>query len=459
MKLVLAVLSLGATFFPAGGPSVTPAFFAAHRERLLARLPPGSIAVFHAAPALDLVSSDPYRQDSDFWYLTGLDEPEAVAVLQPGAPKESRYQLFVRPRDFAAEQWAGWRAGVEGAVETFGAGAAFPVESFFERFATLAAPATQLFHDSGGDAEFAEKLLAAWNATNANSAAPRPAADAAPLTSALRLVKDEIEKELLRTASSISAEAHLAAMRAAAPGRHEYELKGAMVGLSLARGAARMAYPPIVGTGRNSVILHYQRDDAELRDGEVLVNDTGCEFQMYAADVTRTLPVSGRFTPDQRKIYELVFAAQEAGLAAIKPGVPFHAVYDATVRVVVDGLLSLGILTGDKGGIIQSRAYQQFYPHGSSHWIGLDVHDAGTYTNPHGVARLERYSLSATPLEPGMALTVEPGIYIPEHSTVDPRWWNIGVRIEDTVLVTAQGYECLSCGAPRSAADVERAME
>jgi len=460
MRIVLAVLLSGALASPAAALQVvTPEFFAAHREKLLARLPPGSIAVFHAAPARDGVSGDPYRQDSDFWYLTGLDEPEAVAVLQPGAPRESRYVLFVQPRDFAAEQWTGWRAGVEGAVKELGAGQAFPSADFFGRFAALAPPATSLFYDSGGDEAFAGKLLAAWNATNANSAAPRPAADAAPITAALRLVKDEVEKKLLREACAISADAHLAAMRATAPGRHEYDIKAAMVGLCLSRGAARMAYPPIVGAGRNSVILHYERDDKELRDGEVIVNDTGCEFQMYAADVTRTFPVSGRFSPDQRKIYELVFAAQEAGFAAVKPGAAFHEVYDATVRVVVDGLLSLGILTGDRNELVKSRAYQKFYPHGSSHWIGLDVHDVGSYTNPDGVARLERYGLSQTKLEPGMALTVEPGIYIPENSTADPRWWNIGVRIEDTVLVTPQGYECLSCGAPRALADIERTME
>src|SRR5262245_5296291 len=258
MRIVLAALMSGAMASPAAAmQAVSPDFFAAHREKLLARLPPGSIAVFHAAPAHDLVSGDPYRQDSDFWYLTGLDEPEAVAVLQPGAPKENRYVLFVQPRDFAAEQWTGWRAGVEGALKELGAGQAFPNADFFARFAAVAPPATSLFYDTGGDEAFGSKLLEAWNATNANSAAPRPAADAAPLTAALRLVKDEVEQRLLREACAISADAHVAAMRACTAGRHEYDLKAAMVGLSLARGAARMAYPPIVGAGRNSVILHY----------------------------------------------------------------------------------------------------------------------------------------------------------------------------------------------------------
>lgn len=460
MVLAATVLLSALATVPAGGPqAATSEFFAAHRERLLARLPAGSIAVFHAAPARTGAASDPYRQDSDFWYLTGLAEPDAVAVLVPGANKEGRYVLFVQPRDFAAEQWTGWREGVEGAVKDCGAGQAFSVAEFWTRFAPMAAAASSLFYEAGGDETFSSRLLETWNAANANAAVPRPAADASPSLAALRLVKDEVEKGFLRQACAISADAHLAAMRETAPGRHEYDLKGVMVGLCLARGAARMAYPPIVAAGRNSVILHYERDDKQLVDGEMIVNDTGCEFNSYAADVTRSYPVSGRFSPAQKQLYEIVLAAQKAGLAAVKPGAAFHEVYDATVRVVVDGLLALGILAGDRAEIIKTRAYQRFYPHGSSHWIGLDVHDAGNYGNPDGVARLERYGLSKTKLEPGMALTVEPGIYIPENSTADAKWWNIGVRIEDTVLVTAEGCECLSCGAPREIADIEKALE
>jgi Xaa-Pro aminopeptidase len=219
-----------------------------------------------------------------------------------------------------------------------------------------------------------------------------------------------------------------------------------------------MAYPPIVGSGRNSVVLHHQRDDKRLEEGEILVNDSGCEYGMYAADVTRSYPVSGRFSPEQKQIYEIVLAAQKAGFAAVRPGVAFHEVHDATVRIVVDGLLKLGILSGDRGEILRTRAYQKFYPHGSSHWIGLDVHDAGSYGYPPNVARLERYGKAETRLETAMALTVEPGIYIPEGSTTDPKWWNIGVRIEDDILVTKEGMECLSCAAPREVADIEQAI-
>ena len=444
-------------------PAIPSSFFGTHRERFLAKLPAGSIAVFHAAAETTVETSpDPYRQSSDFWYLTGLSEPESVCVLvAPSASGRSspRFLLFVRPRDFAAEQWTGRRAGVEGAKKDFGA-EAYPIAELWTRLTALAASGqTQaLYYESGGDEAFGRKLLETWNAGNANALAPRPAADASPLLAELRLVKDAAEIDLLRAASRISAEAHRAAMAQVAPGRGEWDLKAAMVGTCLARGAARMAYPPIVGSGASGVLLHYANDDARLADGAFIVNDTGCEYGMYASDVTRSYPVSGRFSPEQRKIYEIVLAAQKAGFAAVKPGAAFHEVHDATVRVIVDGLLSVGILTGDRAEILRTRAYQKFYPHGSSHWVGLNVHDAGSYQYPPGVDRLARYGLAQTKLVPGMVLTVEPGIYIPAGAAPDPRWNDLGVRIEDVVLVTSSGMECLSCEAPREIADVEKAI-
>jgi Xaa-Pro aminopeptidase len=460
MTLAAAVLSsLLAASAAAAPPAPSSAFFESHREKFLAKLPAGSIAVLHAAgdTAAD-ARADSFRQDSAFWYLTGLEEPNAVAVLVPGAPADGRYILFVQPRDFGAEQWTGWRTGVEGARKDYGAGQARPIGEFWERFPALTASARSLSYSSGGDKEFQRKLLEAWSAGNAKERPARPAAEAATILDPMRLVKDPLEQDLLREASRISADAHRAAMARVAAGRHEWDLKAAMVATCLSRGAARMAYPPIVASGKNSVILHYERDDKRLEDGEILVNDTACEYSLYAADVTRSYPVSGRFSADQKAIYEVVLAAQAAGLAAIRPGVPFKDVHNATVDVVVDGLLKLGILSGDRGEIIRTRAYQKFYPHGSSHWIGLNVHDVGSYGFPAGLERLERYGKAETVLAPGMALTVEPGIYVPERSTQDPRWWNIGVRIEDTVLVTPSGMECLSCGAPRAVADVEKAI-
>ena len=448
---ILLFLASSAPPPPAPGPD----FFRSHREKLLERLPAGSAAVLRAPAENPLdARADVHRQDSDFWYLTGLDEPNAMAVLLPG--RDARYVLFVQPKDFAAEQWTGWRAGVEAAKTQYAATEAHPVAEFWDRLPGLVGAAQSLYYGSGGDREFARRLLEGWNAGNANSSVARPAADASPILAAMRLIKDSTEQSLLREASHISADAHRAAMARVAPGLHEYDLKAAMVGTCLTRGAARMAYPPIVGSGRNSVILHHERDDKKLEAGEIVVNDTGCEYSMYAADVTRTYPVSGRFSPEQRKIYEIVLAAQKAGFAQVRPGVPIKDVHNATARAVVDGLLQLGILSGDREENLKTRSYQKFYPHGSSHWIGLNVHDPGNYGNPPGVERLERYGRAETKLEPGMALTVEPGIYIPERSTQDPKWWNIGVRIEDTVLVTPAGMECLSCGAPRELAEVEK---
>ncbi len=458
---VVALLASPTLAFAAAGepPTVTPAFFQGHRDSLLQRMPAGSVAVLRTTPETDISAvTDPYRPDSDFWYLTGFPEPDAVAVLRPGASDGKRYVLFVRPKNFEEEQWTGYRAGVDGAVKKYGADEAFPLSELWTRLPALASSATSLVYSDAGDAKFRDELLGAWGREDANAKALRPAAEAGPLVHELRLIKDETEIAILRHAATLSAEAHRIAMARTRPGVPEYALKAAMVAHCLAGGAARMAYAPIVGSGPNAVILHYDADDAVLSPGAMIVNDTACEYQMYAADVTRSYPADGRFSPDQKAIYEIVLAAQNAGIATARPGVAFRDVHEATVGVVVDGLMRLGILSGSREQILKDRTYRKFYPHGSSHWLGLDVHDAGSYGYPAGVERKERYGKAMTPLAPGMVLTVEPGIYIPEGSTPDKRWWNIGVRIEDDVLVTPRGSECLSCSAPREISDVEKAI-
>jgi Xaa-Pro aminopeptidase len=453
----LAVTALVSAASPA--PELTPAFFAAHRQNVAAKLPAGAIAIVRTAPETNVETSpDPYRQDSDFWYLTGFSEPDAVAVIRPGAPEGQRYVLFVPPRDPAKETWTGWRAGVDGAKKDFGAEQSYSIEEFWKKLPELIVGASSLYYLDGGDAPFLEKLLPAWNADNANARVPRPAADGKPIVHELRLIKDATEIALVRRAAELSAEAHVAALKEVRPGRYEYNVKAAMVAACLNGGAGRMAYPPIVGSGRNSVILHYEPADKRMDDGGMIVNDTACEYSMYAADVTRSYPVSGKFTADQRAIYDLVLAAQKAAIAAVKPGVPFHTMHDATAQIIVDGLIKLGILSGDRDEIIKKGEHRAFYPHGSSHWVGLNVHDPGSYGLPEGVTGPERYRQASTLLQPGMVFTVEPGIYIPEGSKVDKRWWNIGVRIEDEVLVTATGGECLSCGAPREIADIEKGI-
>lgn len=441
-------------------PSPGPEFFAAHRAAFAAKLPTGSVAVLRGAPE-DATEVDVlYRQSSDFWYLTGLTEPGAVAIFAPGAPEGSRFLLFVHPRDFAQEQWTGWRTGVEGAKADFHADGAFPLDDFWKNLPKAWSGARMLLYGDGGDSAFRDKLLEVWRAGDAQSAELRPAAAAGPVLHQMRLVKDATEQALLKRAAELSAAGHVAAMKGTRPGEYEYALRAALEGTCTGGGAARTAYPSIVGSGPNSVILHYERDDRRMNAGEMIVNDSACEYGMYAADVTRSYPVSGRFSPEQRAIYDIVLAAQKAGFAKIRPGAAFHEVHDATVDVIVDGLLRLGVLHGDRAEVMKNRSYTAFYPHGSSHWLGMNVHDAGSYafSNPDA-PRLERYSLAQARLEPGMAFTVEPGIYIRDHSEgVDPKWWNIGVRIEDDVLVTSAGMECLSCAAPREVADIEKTI-
>ncbi len=393
MQRCLAVVALSvlpSVAFAAGGapPAVTQAFFASHRASFVNRMPAGSVAVIRTTPESEISAvTDPFRPDSDFWYVTGFPEPDAVAVLRPGAADGKRYVLFVRPKNFEEEQWTGYRAGVEGAVKKYGADEAFPLSELWTRLPALTSDATSLLYSDAGDAKFRDQLLAAWGREDPNARALRPVAQAGPLLHELRLVKDETEIAMLRHAAALSAEAHRLAMARARSGAAEYALKAVMVEHCLAGGAARMAYAPIVGSGPNSVILHYGADDALLSPGAMIVNDTACEYQMYAADVTRSYPADGRFSAEQKAIYEIVLAAQNAGIAAVRPGVAFRDVHAATAGVVVDGLLKLGILTGDRDKILKDRAYQKFYPHGSSHWLGLDVHDAGSYGYPSGMER------------------------------------------------------------------------
>jgi Xaa-Pro aminopeptidase len=444
---------------PAIAVTTPGAAFAARRQRLLAVLPPDGIAVFNAAAPDRAQGGEGFRQDSDLFYLTGLSEPGAIAVLRPGAPEGHRFLLFVLPRNFAEEQWSGYRAGVEDARTVFGADEAYPVAEFWDRWPDLQRGASALYFRDGGVPAFGERLAAAWRKGDQNATVARPLADAGPLVHELRLVKDEAEVPLLRRAAELSVDAHLAAIREVAPGRFEYALKAAMVKACLLGGAARMGYPPIVGSGRNAVILHYDAADRQMQAGEMIVNDTACEYGMYSADVTRSYPVSGRFSPEQRAIYEIVLAAQRAGIAAARPGAAMSDVYGATVDVVVDGLLRLGLLKGERAALVRSRDFMKLYPHGSSHWIGLDVHDAGSYLSDETMKeRKDRYFAQRRKLVPGMAITVEPGIYVPEDPAYDPKWWNVGVRIEDDLLITPTGSECLSCRLPREIPEIEKLL-
>jgi Xaa-Pro aminopeptidase len=458
---IALVLALGGISLPAASaPSAPPAeWFAAHRAALAAKLPPGSVVVLRGPAEPEAEVPDANRPDSNFWYLTGFSEPDAVVVLRPGAAEGPHTAFFVRPRNWTEERWTGRRAGLEGARDTFGADASFPVADFQKESRGLLAGAKALYYLDAHDRDFREKLVTAWSALAAAGTEPRPSSDVLPLLGQMRLVKDATEIALLREAAVLSVEGHRAALALARPGVNEGILKAAMVERCLAGGAARMAYAPIVGSGPNSVILHYPDANRTMRAGEMIVNDTACEYGLYAADVTRSYPVSGTFSPEQKAIYEIVLASQKAGIAKAVAGAKHHEIHDASYEVAVDGLLKLGILKGTREEVKSSRSFAAFFPHGVSHWLGLDVHDAGSYEYGDSKERWTRYFSSNATLKPGMVLTVEPGIYIPEKSEgVDPKWWNIGVRIEDDVLITEAGPDCLSCGAPREIADVEKAM-
>jgi Xaa-Pro aminopeptidase len=436
--------------------------FQTHREKFLAKLPPNSIAILHATP-LKTMSTDVeylYRQDSDFWYLTGIEDPEAAAILRPGAPEAQRYVVFVKRRDPRVESYEGPRVGPREAPAAYGADAAFSSDDFLERLAMydtasrsysgFLAGVEELHLSDGGDAEWADGLREVLGEMRAREAGPSTVVDAREVIHEMRVVKDADEIALIRRATEISARAHTLAMKATAPGKYEFEIQQALDSYCYANGARRMAYPSIVASGPNSVFLHWDRNDRKIEEGDVILNDSGAEYGYYATDITRTYPASGRFSPEQRAIYEIVLAAQKAAMEKVAPGVPHDRIGQASARVQVEGLVRLGLLKGDVGELLRNDGHRVFTKHGISHWVGLDVHDAGRYAVGKG----------SRVLEPGMVFTIEPGIYIPGNASgVDRKWWNIGVRVEDVVLVTPTGYECLSCSAPRELAEVEKMVQ
>jgi len=436
--------------------------FRAHRDRFLAKLPPNSIAVLRAAPERTM-SNDVaylYRQDSDFWYLSGVEQPETILVLRPNASDGKRFVVFLEPRNPNAEAYEGPRIGPQEAVSTYGADAAFSTEEFRDRM-THSDPASRAFSgylagvekvylSDGGDAKWADGLREAIGSMRAGDAAPPAVVDARGVIHEMRVVKDADEIALIRRATEISGRGHVLAMKTVAPGRYEFEVQQALDGYCFKNGVRRMAYPSIVASGPNSVFLHWDANDREIRDGDVVLNDSGAEYGDYATDITRTYPAGGRFNREQRAIYEIVLAAQKAAMAEIKPGVPHARIGAAAARVQTQGLIRLGLLSGDVDRIVRDDAQRLFTKHAVSHWVGLDVHDPGSYS----------VGSASRPLEAGMVLTVEPGIYIGGNAPgVDRKWWNIGIRIEDTVLVTKDGYECLSCFIPRESGDVEKMVQ
>jgi Xaa-Pro aminopeptidase len=430
---------------------VQQSVFAARRRRLMEALGPDAIAIFPAAPERTR-SNDVehrYRQQSDFYYLTGFAEPGATAVLMP-QHAEHEYVLFVRPRDQERETWTGRRAGIEGAMIDFAADKAFDIAQLEVELPQWIAARSQLYAALDHDDAFAAKALAWWqqaqHARQRSGSGPTGLLDARALVHEMRLLKAPEELDRLRQAIAVSAQAHSAAMRTAQPGQWEYEIEALIEYEFRRHGAAGPAYPSIVAAGANATILHYTTNDRRLTEDQLLLIDAGAELDYYCADITRTFPVGRRFAGRQRDIYSLVLQSQLAAIEAVRPGAPFDRPHQRAVRVLVDGLVALGILTGAPDDLVAKDAYKPLYMHRTSHWLGMDVHDVGLY----------KQGDAAHVLEPGMVLTIEPGLYVGEFlADIDPAWHGIGVRIEDDVLVTADGCEVLTAAAPKAIDEIE----
>src|SRR5690606_26732858 len=432
--------------------SLNASEFAKRRRQLMDMIGAGGIAGLPAAPAR-VRSRDthyPFRQDSDFYYLTGFAEPDAVAVLVPGRG-QGEFLLFCRERDPARELWDGPRAGPEGAVKTYGADDAFPIADVDEILPGLLEQSRRVYYSIGQATEFDQRLLGWLHALNARRQSGHAPSEIVALDHVLhemRLFKSRAEVAVMRRAAEIAVAAHARAMRACRPGMMEYELEAEYLH-EFRRHGAVCSYTPIVAGGANACVLHYTANDAPLADGDLVLVDAGCEHGMYASDVTRTFPVNGRFSQRQREIYDIVLAANRAAVAAVKPGNHWNDPHDAAVREVTRGLRSLGILAGRLPTLVKELAYRPYFMHKTGHWLGIDVHDVGDYK----VA--DEWRL----LEPGMVMTIEPGIYVaPETKSVDKRWRGIGIRIEDDVLVTADGPDVLTHELPSTADDIERHM-
>ena len=433
---------------------IPKAEYARRRKALMAQMEPNSIAILPAAPVYirNRDVEHVYRQDSDFQYLTGFPEPEAVLALIPGR-EHGEYVLFCRERNPERELWDGLRAGQEGAVSQYGADDAFPIGDIDDILPGLIEGRDRVYYAIGCNQEFDHRLMEWINLirSKARQGAQPPHEFVAldHLLHDMRLYKSAAEAKVMREAAEISARAHVRAMQACRAGLYEYHLE-AELDYEFRKGGAKMpAYGSIVAAGRNACILHYRENDAPLKDGDLVLIDAGCEIDCYASDITRTFPVSGTFSAEQKAIYELVLAAQEAAFKEIAPGKHWNEAHEATVRVITAGLLELGLLEGALDELIAAEAYKPFYMHRAGHWLGMDVHDVGDY-KVGGEWRV---------LEPGMAMTVEPGIYIAvDNEQVARKWRGIGVRIEDDVLVTRSGCEILTGGVPKSVAEIEALM-
>jgi len=427
--------------------------FKRRRQELMKMMGDNAIAIL---PSASLVTRNrdadfPFRQDSDFLYLTGFNEPDAVMVLKPGR-EHGEYILFCREKDPEQETWHGRRAGQEGAVKEHGADDSFPIDDIDDILPGLLEGTDKIYNIMGLHADFDQRLIGWVNHIKAQSRSglhvPSEFVSLDYVLHDMRLYKSPEELKLMRKAAAISATAHQQAMKICAPQRYEYEI-AAEFDYEFRKNNAQHAYSAIVGGGANGCILHYTDNTDELHDGDLLLIDAGCEVEGYASDITRTFPVNGKYSNAQRDIYEIVLAAQKAAIKKVKPGNHWNDPHNAAVRVITKGLIEIKLLKGSVPKLMKEQAFRKFYMHRTGHWLGLDVHDVGDYKVG------DQWRL----LEPGMVLTIEPGIYIPARSKgVHRKWWDIGIRIEDDVLVTKTGCEVLTEAVPKKIAEVEALM-
>jgi Xaa-Pro aminopeptidase len=427
--------------------------FKRRRTELMKMMGKNTIAILPSASLLtrNRDADFPFRQDSDFLYLTGFNEPDAVMVIIPGR-KHGEFILFCREKDEEQETWHGRRVGQEGAIEEYGADDSFPIDDMDDILPGLLEGTDRIYNIMGQYPEFDQRLIGWVNHIKAQSRAglhvPSEFVSLDYVLHDMRLYKSREELKLMRKAASISARAHMQAMRVCAPGKYEYQI-AAEFDYEFRKNNAEHAYSSIVGGGANGCILHYTNNSDQLNDGDLLLIDAGCEVEGYASDITRTFPVNGKYSPAQREIYDIVLAAQKAAIKKVKPGNHWNDPHNAAVRVVTRGLMEIKLLKGSLPKLIKEGAYRRFYMHRTGHWLGLDVHDVGDYKVG------DQWRL----LEPGMVLTIEPGIYIPAGSkAVNRKWWDIGIRIEDDVLVTTSGCEVLTKAVIKNPGDIEALM-
>lgn len=420
------------------------------REKFLSQMQPNSVALFFASPEV-VRSNDthyPYRQNSDFWYFTCFDEPEAVLVMIKQQDNHARYVLFNRKKDPLAETWTGYRLGQQAALETLAVDEAHPFDKIDTILPELLNCKQAIYHADlqydYADTIVKKALTILKQGARFKLSAPSSVIDWRPIVHEMRMFKSNFEIDILRHACKISAQAHCRAMRSCKPSMYEYQLEAEILHEFVWQGARSPSYNTIVGAGNNGCILHYENNSALLKDGDLVLIDAGCEYQYYAGDITRTFPVNGQFSQAQRDIYNIVLAAQYQAIDLLKPGTSIMEVNDHVVKTMVTGLVKLGIMQGDVDSLIADKAYTAFYMHGLGHWLGIDVHDVGS-----GRDRI---------LEPGMVLTVEPGLYINQDADVPECYKGIGIRIEDNILITASGNEVLTSDVPKEPEQIEKLM-